>query len=96
MNWDDVSDNEINQCAVIDDLDVWSQTHKGFKLLHLNIRSLAKHWDELQVVLKNQLGSIDILLLSEIAVKQVDATVYLEGYDSYWRPRKAKGGGGLL
>jgi Reverse transcriptase (RNA-dependent DNA polymerase) len=90
----DIFDNDI-ECSVISDLDAWTDNNTGLKFLHVNIRSL-KHWNELLVVLQNQIGVFDALLLSEINTKQVDNSVNLDGYNAYWKPRLNRGGGGLL
>lgn len=47
--------NEDDKREVVNDLDGWFRSVLGFTVFHLNIRSLNKHWDELKVVLRNQI-----------------------------------------
>lgn len=39
-------------------------------LLHINVRSIQKHWDQLNVYLQNRLAGLDILILTEILTQQ--------------------------
>lgn len=83
-------------CQTVDDLDLWFKTVQGLSILHLNIRSINKHWNELKIVLQNLVGRLDILVLSEIAVNDVDDYYNFEGYKSYSKTRLKQGGGGIL
>ena len=67
-NVDECDDNDNSVCVVTYDLDGWMDSTKGLTVLHLNIRSLKLHWDELKVILQKQVGKFDILVLSEISL----------------------------
>jgi hypothetical protein len=85
-----------NKQVVVDDLDAWLENKYGLIILHLNIRSLNKHWEELKIVICNQLGNFDILILSEISVQVVEEIYCLDGYNSFCKTRKDKLGGGIM
>jgi predicted Holliday junction resolvase-like endonuclease len=90
---DDV--NEYVTKEIIDEIDSWLEKSAGVTILHLNIRSLNKNWNELEVVLDSQLGIFDVLALSEISVHDHEIKYELEGYNSYYKRRAGKRGGGL-
>lgn len=101
--YDEFNDsNNIVVRSIINDLGVWfhkvKENCKGQSLsvIHLNIRSLRKHWNELSVVLKEIKGTFDILVLSEISVTEVDDVYTLEGYNVHCYTRQEKVGGGIL
>jgi Reverse transcriptase (RNA-dependent DNA polymerase) len=89
-------DDNNHTCQTVDDLDLWFKSVQGLSILHLNIRSINKHWDELKVVLQNLVGRFDILVLSEISVNNVDDYYNFEGYKSYSKTRQNQAGGGIL
>ena len=71
---------------------------KGFKLVHLNIRSLLKKIDQLRVILIN--SQIEILTISETWLREAHPTKSLDinGYTAFRQDRqgltsKTKGGG---
>ena len=75
---------------------------KGFKLAHLNVRSIVKKMDQIRVLLAG--SSIDIFTISESWLKPHLSTnlIGLEGYQVFRLDRRAenkskgKGGGGLV
>lgn len=67
------------------------------RLLHVNVRSLRRHWDGLLVLLSGRLASLDVLILSEISVDEKACSEFtLAGFNSYCLCREEKRGGGLL
>ena len=92
---------EVDCCTITDDIDRWMQSvyvscNKGITVAHLNIRSISKHWDELKVILQNQIGNIDVIILSEVALCVDDELFNFNGYRHYYKIRKDKKGGGLI
>ena len=83
----------------IDDLDALGAA-KGFKLVHLNVRSIVKKMDQIRTLLFD--SKIDVVSISETWLKPYLNTklVALEGYDTYRLDRATnkgkKRGGGLL
>ena len=76
---------------------------KGFKLIHMNVRSLSKKIDQLRVMTTGL--NLDVLTVSETWLNSSvsSATVALEGYTLYRQDREVrtnkglkKRGGGLL
>ena len=77
------------------------QRAKGFKLMHLNVRSLVKKMDQLRVMFQD--SNIDVITFSETWLKDSvnTVTVELDGYKILRQDRdfarvKKKRGGGLL
>ena len=74
---------------------------KGFKIVHLNIRSLPRKIDQLRLILTN--SNIDIFTLSETWLhKKIDPhLIHIQGYktvrlDRATSPAKKRGGGLLI
>ena len=74
---------------------------KGFKLVHMNVRSLSKKIDQLRVLLTG--SQLDVLTLSETWLDSAinSTTVLIEGFTVYRQDRgmvasTKKRGGGLL
>ena len=76
---------------------------KGFKLAHLNVRSLVKKFDQVRLLLLD--SAIDVFTISETWLKQnlADGLFGLDGYKMYRQDRsvgrdktKIKRGGGLI
>lgn len=73
----------------------------SLRVMHLNIRSLKKHWDSLQIELKFNLGlkMFDVLILSEIFCNETEVDLYnldMFGYEKAYKLRPSKEGGGLM
>jgi hypothetical protein len=86
--------------TITDNIDSWATgSISGLRFFHLNVRSLNKNWDELKIVLTNQIGKFSVLLLSEVSVnvhKSVLSYYSLHGYSLYHKTRNGKRGGGLF
>lgn len=79
----------------------WSKyikrSEKQLKIVHLNIRSLRKHFNEFLVLTKQCEVMIDIIILSEINIKTEEATMYkIDGYKMFCNARQKNKGGGVL
>lgn len=65
-------------------------------LTQVNVRSLNKHWEELNVYLRSQLSHLDVVILTEINVKDsLDTSFQLNGFQRYEICRKDRRGGGI-
>lgn len=66
-------------------------------ILHLNIRSLRKHFNEFTVLLDQNRNAIDIIILTEINIKSEEISFYaIKGYDICDNTRKTQRGGGVI
>jgi hypothetical protein len=73
------------------------QSVKGFKIAHLNIRSLIiKHIDEFRIFLRKK--QFDIICLNETMLDETiaDNEVLIDGYEITRKDRNRHGGGVLL
>ena len=83
----------------IDSFDKLSRA-KGFKMAHLNVRSIVKKIDQLRILLQD--SNIDVLTISETWMRSYMETqlVELQGFKSYRLDRghgnRRKRGGGLI
>jgi hypothetical protein len=62
-----------------------------FAILHVNIRSLLCHWDELLIRLGDILHDIDVLILTETSIKKDVVDMYhIPNYDvfTFWRDKR--------
>lgn len=60
-----------------------SNTNNDLNILHMNIRSVNKNFDELIVFLKVINIQCDVIILSECWLSSVSTTPYLEGFTSF-------------
>lgn len=66
-------------------------------IIHLNIRSMRKYWEELNVHMKDHIGVVDLLILTEIAIPEYENVVYkIDGYNCIFYNRENKKGGGIV
>lgn len=84
-------------------IDEWSNKNNNhndnLNVLHVNIRSLNKHWNELLVNLHDVLDNIDVLVITEINIHSDTVDQYnIDGYDryQYLRPSPDSRHGGLV
>ena len=87
----------MNKIDSIDELN----TVKGFKMVHLNIRSITKKIDQIRILLQNT--SIDIFTFSETWLKPhlLSSLFDIPGFkllrqDRFYQKKSEKRGGGLL
>lgn len=95
-------DFELNTTDLLesnDDIEKFMEKKKNkFNILHVNIRSLKKYWDEFCLIVDIIIDKLDVIILSEINVKKLDNLdeYNLNNFNKYVRRRKEKEGGGLL
>lgn len=67
------------------------------QIVHINVCSLRKHFEELIAVLKECLHNLDVICLTEINIKKDEIYKYrLEGFNVYTWTREERRGGGIL
>ncbi|CAB4006694.1 RNA-directed DNA polymerase from transposon BS, partial [Paramuricea clavata] len=66
---------------------------KGFKVCHLNIASLIKHYDELLLYMQNKLFDIITLNKTRLDSSVLNGEIEIPGYDIVRRDRNRSGGG---
>lgn len=90
------------KCTAVDTVDDFlklsnSDPNSFLNVLHLNIRSLSKHWDELEGEILPILNSLDIVILSEINIRPEQAQFYfLDDFEQFCWTREGRRGGGLM
>jgi len=73
-----------------------TEKKKSFKVMHMNIRSLRKNWEQLTQHLESMHIKWEIIILTEINIKKEESELYeLEGYNktTLTRENTARGGG---
>jgi len=72
--------------------DAWLADHKyesEFSIFHINIRSLRKHWDQLNIMLQKSLKYLDCLVISETNIRKSETSLYkLENFENYFLVRE--------
>lgn len=67
-------------------------------VLHVNIRSIRKHWNEFQTIVGEVHGTVDVFVLTEINVRDVDISqdqFSLLGFEAFFFTRTQSRGGGI-
>lgn len=65
-------------------------------IIQINVRSLKKHWDELNVYLLNPLLDVDIIILTEINIEAEEPLPFhIAGFHSISVRRKSRKGVGF-
>lgn len=95
-------DSDCDTCDLLTEWNVFNKKEIGnLTLIHLNIRSIKKHFDQFIAYVLDVLDSIDFLVLSEINLSNEDYDIYentfnIEGFNRICRCRTTGRGGGLL
>lgn len=98
-------------CDMDIDLDLRTQTYrtmnewnkkdnnnkKLLNLIHINIKTIRKYWDTLKILLTEIKYNVDILIVTEINIKDEDEMdLYnIQGYDKTFECRENRTGGGI-
>lgn len=79
-------------------LDEWFQaSNTGFNVLHVNIRSIGKHWEEFLLIVGPKLNCLHVLVLSEVNIREDCVRLYcIPGFRRHSFTRREQRGGGLL
>ncbi|CAN7975892.1 unnamed protein product [Ixodes persulcatus] len=65
-------------------------------IVHVNIRSIRKYWDEFQIITQNVKHIVDVFVLTEINVHDIfQGPFTLSGYQSFFNTRDSCRGGGI-
>ncbi|KAI5647031.1 endonuclease-reverse transcriptase domain-containing protein [Phthorimaea operculella] len=95
-----ICDNTID-ATVVNCLDNWWKpawnSKQIFSLIHVNIRSLQKHFSELLVVLHNYLNKLDVIVITEPNISFPLLDLFkLKGFNTHSISRSGRRGGGVL
>lgn len=94
----DESENDVDGYVnkeITDDIVTWVSSCRGLKILHVNIRSIRKNWSEFEAILQPVNGNFDIIVLTEISYVHEGENYKLNGYDTFFKARINKRGGGI-
>jgi len=80
---DKVYDIKTNILTDISDLGLYIDNNNGFIIFHLNIRSITKNFDQLLVMLNNNLNLIDCIVLTECWLNNCVINFEIHGFTSY-------------
>lgn len=70
---------------------------RAFSVVHVNIRSLRKHWELFKVLVNEVLSRIDVFVLTESNVPEELRDLFqLSGYSPFWYSRPFSLGGGIV
>lgn len=74
----------------------WIKTSVLFSIAHVNIRSLRRHWNMFQYVIKDVMDFFHVFVLTEINVPDEELNLYrLPGYEMFCYTRDRGRGGGI-
>ncbi len=70
-----------------------NEIKRGFKIAHLNVRSLVKNVDQLRIYLQDQ--QFDVVSINETMLDDTvaDLEIFIGGYDIIRKDRNRNGGG---
>ncbi|KAG7306843.1 hypothetical protein JYU34_008306 [Plutella xylostella] len=67
------------------------------QIVHMNVSSFRKHFNEVLVILQPCLSSLDIMIFTEVNLKQEELCMYnINGFNMNSRTRQNKRGGGII
>lgn len=84
---------------VLNSIDEWGVklNNELLSILHVNVFSLDKHWNWLMIKLANILPNLDVLVFTEINLKEEQAMCYqLRHFNQISSCRKGRGGGVMV
>jgi len=84
-----IGDNGFCKSFIISDFKTdYFSSGDFFKVLHLNIRSHRKNWDEHNIILGSVLKNIDCLILTEIGISQLPTKLFnILNFENFWLVR---------
>ncbi|KAI5738745.1 hypothetical protein M8J77_010667 [Diaphorina citri] len=91
--------NVTTECETCNDIDTWKYNLNNdlLTVIHINVRSIRAKWDLLCVKLEPVLNQLDVLILTEINVKEEEALAFqLENFNQISKCRVRKQGGGVM
>ena len=72
----------------------YSSNRNSLSILHMNIRSISKNYDNFVASLDSINLKFDVIAISESWLKDSTADIYFPGYSSYHSTRPSRSGGG--
>lgn len=90
--------NVVPECEILQDLSDWKiNSDIILSILHINIRSLKLNWDLLCLKINHLLSNLDLLILTEVNVKEEEALSYqLRNFTQTSKCRIHRNGGGVM
>lgn len=74
-----------------------SNDARSLSTLHVNIRSIRKHWDEFLAIVRGRFPPIDVLVLTEINIHEDLVPLFkIQQYSSFSFTRRVGKGGGIM
>lgn len=71
--------------------------NSSLTIVHINVRSLRKHWDTFRAQIHTVSSGIDVFVLTEINIFSWETSFFtLPGFTSFWRTREGQRGGGIV
>jgi len=63
-----IVDEDQALCVTVNKFEEWIRKgdRKDFRIVHFNIRSLKKHWDEVSIVLEKSIRHIDCVVFTKV------------------------------
>lgn len=91
--------NVTSKCEILKDISSWrAKLHNDqLTIIHINLNGIEGKWDMLCAELEPVLKLLDVLILTEVKVKENEALAYqLKGFKSLSKCRICRGGGGIV
>uniref|UniRef100_A0A6B0VGV2 Putative tick transposon n=1 Tax=Ixodes ricinus TaxID=34613 RepID=A0A6B0VGV2_IXORI len=92
----------MNDTVVLSDfpsfLDLLPPSASALTLLHVNIRSIRKYWEDFQIIVESVKDTVDVFVLTEINVVEEGVSQQqfsLPGFQAFFLTRNAAKGGGI-
>lgn len=79
-------------------IDTFPPSAGALTVLHVNIRSIKKYWDEFQLIVGALETAVDVFVLTEINVRDVGVAqgqFSLPGFETFFLTRNDSRGGGI-
>lgn len=77
------------------DIDAWLEHVSGITVIHCNIRSIRANWNQLLLILRNNIDNVDIIVLTEISFLLHNESYSIDGFNSFSKARSFRRGGGI-
>lgn len=89
--------NVENQCIYYDleNFESFISKENSFNVLHINIRSVNKNFDEFVVNMKNVGTSFSVIILTETWLRSTHDWMEMPGYEAFHSVREGRMGGGV-
>ena len=98
FNLPDIDDIVNIPCITLDSLAQVTNTGcSNLNCLHVNVRSLTKHWGLINVIIDSYLKFYDLIVFTEINIRFENSRFFnLNGFNKYTYCRENRRGGGVM